>query len=804
MVKILIIDDSGETEALLRQQLPPGEVEIAAAADAPKGVTEARRMKPDIVFMDLSLPGIPAWKAIRWLKNDAELASVPVIAMGDLALGGDSDRALAAGCNGFLPKPVTVAAVRRILAAFLPGGEPQDLELTRPLSLRTPSGRGRSRIFVLSADEKFLHPTVASLKLKNYLVRSARSREEAIEAAKAERPDLFLIDSDLGLEEGLDAIAPIRTAMRERFLPIIYLAPSAEEGVRGYRAGADDFLVKPVHEVELAARLHSQILLAKMLRLERQRTLELGTVMTHLSQGVVLFDEEGRVTLMNSRAAEILGVPARGIHGRSSRHLFRLARLCNESGEAFGPDDDPIQRLRRDGEGADQRVLQHQEAGSTSMRLEIRTVPIVGGRRRLRGFAIFVRPLLEEPQWGRDLVEAYARLMEVDQLKSKFLSTVSHELRTPLNTIILLSHLLTTEKPGARSEEKKARDLRIIRQSATTLLHMINNLLDLAKIQAGQREVQATTVSLPAILEEVLEILRPQAETKNIALALRIRPEVPEYAVLDREKLRQILINLVSNGIKYTSEGAVELEAGVSPAGASLDFRIRDSGMGIPPEKLPLIFEPFRQIASGGNSDKGSGLGLSIVKELVHLMGGDVTVTSAPGSGTVFQVTLPLVVPSGEVDETTLTRIPRPSRKRRCRILVVEDDVNSRYGLKRVLETEGYEADDAATGAQAREMLETTRYDAVFMDISLPDVEGTDLIGEIRKRQDLAHVPILALTGKTSDADRRDIAAAGATAYLSKPVDVRAMLRELGIALQAPAPEVEPPVSRPPARNGSR
>jgi CheY-like chemotaxis protein len=321
---------------------------------------------------------------------------------------------------------------------------------------------------------------------------------------------------------------------------------------------------------------------------------------------------------------------------------------------------------------------------------------------------------------------------------------------------------------------------------------MINNLLDLARIEGGQSEISPETVAVRAFLEQTLEIVAPQAEKKRIGLRLAIQPGVPDRISIDRDKTGQVLLNLLSNAVKFTDRGEVELGVGPSPGGASLVFAVRDTGSGIPPEKLSMIFEPFRQASSGEAASAGSGLGLSIVKELVHLMGGEITVTSRPGEGSTFCAVLPYAQARDDPRETTRPFV-RPLH--RPRILVVEDDENSRYGLRSVLELEGFEVDEAATGAEALARLARGRFDAVFMDINLPDADGTALIRQIRSEPGSSTAAIVALTGKTSDADRRRIEEAGASAYFSKPVDVKGLLKALAVLLEEAS--LAPPGSAP-------
>ncbi|HWC65798.1 MAG TPA: ATP-binding protein, partial [Thermoanaerobaculia bacterium] len=482
------------------------------------------------------------------------------------------------------------------------------------------------------------------------------------------------------------------------------------------------------------------------------------------------------------------------LRGRSVRHLFRTAGLRREDGEPLPPDDDPFRRFRSAGRPSAREVYALAAAGETAP-IEIVWTAVLDAARKFRGAAVSARRLSRDGESQRALAEAYDRLMEVDQLKSKFLSTVSHELRTPLNTIILLSHVLTSEPSDARPAAARERDLQIIRQSANALLHMINNLLDLARIEGGQAEVSPEPVDIRRFLAETVEIVAPQAERKKLPLRVAVGADVPERVEVDRDKTRQVLLNLISNAVKFTERGEVALEVARAAGGSTLAFSVRDTGTGIPADKLAMIFEPFRQAAEGEAASAGSGLGLSIVKELVHLMGGEITVTSRPGEGSAFRATIPCRAASPEPGAPESSK-PPVHLGRRPRILVVEDDRNSRYGLRTVLELEGYEAAEAGSAEEAVAALSGGGFDAVFMDISLPDADGTAVIRRLRSEPATASLPIVALTGRTSDGDRRTIDESGASAYLSKPVDVKGLLQTLSTLLDG----VEEPAPGPPSR----
>jgi signal transduction histidine kinase len=788
MARILLIDDSPEEGAAFESLLAEDGHVLETVTDGISAVARARGADPDLILIDLLLPGTPSWQIVRELQREPALFGVPIVGLSSEAMGGVRRRALAAGCADFLSLPIVRDAARRTIAHHLRSREESDITQTRPLAIGTPSirSRPRARLLLASSDADFLHVQSAALRLRRYQVETASSVAEVLARIDSTHPHLVFLDHALADGPGIEASRRIKARRRDPFVPVLLVTDPAGIDPALTASGADDVLIRPFRETELRHRIRNLLFLAGAVEGERERSRQLATVARQMAIGLVVGDAEGRIVLMNRPSAQILRVDAHELRGRSIRHLFGRAGLRDETGAALPPDFDPFHRFRTGGKVSVREIYRlPATATDPAARLEANWTAIVDGARTFRGCSLALRRSSEDADAQRELAEAYDRLMEVDQLKSKFLSTVSHELRTPLNTIILLSHVLTTEPRDFRPPEKRERDLQIIGQSARTLLHMINNLLDLARIEGGQAEITPEPVDVRDFLAQTLEIVAPQAEKKRIALRLSIEPGAPERISIDRDKTGQILLNLLSNAVKFTDRGEVELGVGRGPAGASLAFAVRDTGPGIPPDKLSMIFEPFRQASSGEVASAGSGLGLSIVKELVHLMGGEITVTSRPGEGSTFRAVIPYADATDDPREATRP-IVRPLH--RPKILVVEDDENSRYGLRSVLELEGFEVDEAGTAAEALTLLGRGRYDAVFMDITLPDADGTALIRQIRGQPGGSATAIVALTGKTSDADRRRIEEAGASAYFSKPVDVRSLLRTLSALLDEAAP----------------
>jgi CheY-like chemotaxis protein len=308
---------------------------------------------------------------------------------------------------------------------------------------------------------------------------------------------------------------------------------------------------------------------------------------------------------------------------------------------------------------------------------------------------------------------------------------------------------------------------------------MINNILDLARLEAGQRDLHPQLVPLRALIQETVDLLEPQAREKGLSLDVVISPDLPETAVLDREKISRVLINLLSNAVKYTSQGGVTVRA--APWQESISFEVEDTGNGVPAHLVATVFEPFRQIRTGhGESARGTGLGLTISKQLVELMGGDLIFVSREGEGTRVSVTLPQLRGAVEV-ASVASEPPGPAGEtgRGRKVLIVEDDASSRYGLRSLLEAEGYSVVEAASLSEAEDVVRSSAPDAVILDITLPDGDGAEWLRLWTKREGPPSFPVIALTGITADEDTRRIEQSGVSAVLQKPVNVGQLLEAL-------------------------
>ncbi len=378
-----------------------------------------------------------------------------------------------------------------------------------------------------------------------------------------------------------------------------------------------------------------------------------------------------------------------------------------------------------------------------------------------------------------------------NRAKSTFLASMSHELRTPLNAILGFAQLLA-EEPDMLPEHQEY--LQIIERSGQHLLELINDVLELSKIEAGRVTIFEQDFNLHHLLEDVVDMFRLQVSSKRIQLLLEIESTVPQGIVADQGKLRQVLINLLSNAIKFTHEGGVALRTGADPLTQSdvsadqastgladeapsedrilLYFEIEDSGMGIAPEDLERIFDFFAQTTSGKQVQEGTGLGLPISQHFVHLMGGELQVASAAGRGSIFSFAIPVrLAPSISSPLRLSTRrvVGLEAGQPVYRILIVDDKAESRSLLTSILRTIGFDVYEAVNGREAVDIWSDREPHLVFMDMRMPLMDGYEATRHIKATTRGQATVVIALTASAFEEDRVDILMAGADDFIRKP-----------------------------------
>jgi signal transduction histidine kinase len=356
-----------------------------------------------------------------------------------------------------------------------------------------------------------------------------------------------------------------------------------------------------------------------------------------------------------------------------------------------------------------------------------------------------------------------------NRAKSVFLSNMSHELRTPLNAILGFAQILTRDE---RIPEDERKNIATINRAGDHLLSLINDVLEISRIEAGQTAVQNVPFDLAAALSEVEEMIRVRAEAKDLDLSVERHGELPAYVLGDAHRLRQVLINLLGNAVKFTQHGQIRLSVTALPAD-QVRFEVIDTGVGIEANEQASIFQPFYQTKIGIAAGEGTGLGLTISHEFIRLMGGELSVRSVPGQGSTFSFAVPLAPTFLPHQASVHGRVLGLSAGQAApRILVAEDHPDNQQVIFQLLTQAGFKVRIASDGHQALDLFQTWQPQLILMDMRMPVMDGYQTTRAIRSLANGATLPIIALTASAMESDRSDIFAAGCNEFVRKPVEV--------------------------------
>ena len=403
----------------------------------------------------------------------------------------------------------------------------------------------------------------------------------------------------------------------------------------------------------------------------------------------------------------------------------------------------------------------------------------------------------EIEQARQEIEERAKQLDQANRYKSQFLANMSHELRTPLNSLLVLARLLA-QNPHGNLTGKQVEYATVIHSSGSDLLRLINDILDLTKVEAGKMDINLERFALTGLIEDLRGVFGPLTEEKRLGFTITTAPGVPADLVTDKQRLRQIVYNLLSNAVKFTERGRVELRIetiasappghlGEAHTGPWIVFSITDTGIGISPDNLRSIFSAFQQ-ADGTTSRRygGTGLGLAICREVAARLGGDVTVQSELDAGSTFSLHLPLAQhgggdpqPRSLAAEGSVRPVPAAmphDALRGHKVLVVDDDPRNAFVLTDVLEMHGMTVVQATDGRKAIAELAAGDIDLVLMDVMMPQMDGYETTRAIRQMRQYARLPVITVTARAMQGDREKSIDAGATDYITKPIDIEELL----------------------------
>ncbi|QHT61222.1 PAS domain S-box protein [Paenibacillus lycopersici] len=492
-----------------------------------------------------------------------------------------------------------------------------------------------------------------------------------------------------------------------------------------------------------------------------QETVERYTSLKKYNHDAVIsFDLQGRVINANAVAEKITGYPI-----ESEMIGMELANLIGKPN---------VDRILEEALYDDTVELQIDSLVNKSGEIiEVLTsiAPIIV-KNQIIGFYLICKDISEQKQ----LVHAKETAEATNQAKSEFLAMMSHEIRTPMNGVIGMTNLLLDSD---LDDENKA-FVEIIRKSGESLLSIINDILDLSKIEAGKTELQEDVFDLRNCIKDCLSVISAKAEVRNLELSCTIHHDVPDYIYADEDRLKQVVLNLLSNAVKFTPSGTVSVAIkNMKAQPPLLGITVTDTGIGIPPSRLEEIFEPFTQIDNFmARQYEGTGLGLSISRRIVELMGGKIHAESDGVHGSAFHFTIRLN--ERKLREFSPSQPLTAAAMKKAKILIAEDNAINTLVLQKMLEKMGHRVSVAVNGKEAIEAALTESYELIFMDIHMPVINGLEAMRTIKEKLAPEKCPrIVAVTANALKGDREKYLALGMDDYVSKPINREVIKRLL-------------------------
>ncbi|WP_055073814.1 response regulator [Pseudanabaena sp. 'Roaring Creek'] len=664
------------------------------------------------------------------------------------------------------------------------------------------------------------------LRDHNYQLHYAPNGQDAIAHLDTFKPDLILLDVMMPGIDGIEVCQRIKAIPKWNNVPIIMVTAliSKDDIAKCLNAGANDFISKPLNSQEFQARVRS------MLRIkEQQDRLERANALVHAQleaslEGVIAADEQGRLVAYNQKMCEIWGVKPITINANNENLL--LLPLLQKSDFP-----QPITQILEDTYDSPDRVT-HGELINDGLTYEYFSSSVTSPTGKFWGFVWRFRDITDRKQYENNLQKAKELAEAALRVKSEFLAMMSHEIRTPINGVLGMTELLAT----TTLDREQNRFVQSIQTSGEILLTVINDILDFSKLESQQLLLENIPLDITQIIADTCALLSQAAESKGIGLLYHIDSNAPPYILGDPIRLRQILLNLANNAVKFTPKGEVRLSVSLlnesqneslqsesqneflqHESRPSLLFEVRDSGIGLSPEQIQKLFQPFTQASiATARQYGGTGLGLAICQKLVQMMGGRIWAESSLGNGSTFSFVLPITaidaMPPAIASPTEGRQRLRQSKrlhnnltaKLPLNILVAEDNLINQELVLAMFSKMGYTPTIVNDGLEVLEALRNHPFDIVFLDVQMPRLNGLETASrivhewaEISKNQ-VTNCPrptLIAMTASAMQGDREICLAAGMDDYISKPISFDTLERMLECWGNVPEEMTPPPPS---------
>jgi PAS domain S-box-containing protein len=800
--RILVVEDNEDNIRLIDYLLKAHGYAPLLARDGSEGVRLAIENRPEIVLLDIRMPGMNGYEVATALKAEPGLAGTRVVAVTASAMVGDREQIAAAGFDGYIQKPIDPETFIAQVERWLPEQAPPQ---------QAPSAPTAASILVLddrSVERELLEVVLGSA---GHTVLQASNGEDGLAVAHDEHPDLIIVDVLMPGMDGYEFVRALREDPASAATRVIMCTATYDEHEARRLAlacGVAHLLIKPVEPPELLRAVAAALgevtrpiglepteqfgrkqlraanakLIEKVAALERAEEVRqlLAAIVESSDDAIIAKTLEGTIVSWNHGAEELYGYTAQEALGSPIAMLIPPER----------PDDLPaiMEQIKR-GEVAHRLETARVRKDGTTIDVALTISPIYGDAGKLTGAATIARDVSVRKQAERELALAHRTAVETARAKSEFVTNMSHQIRTPLNGVVGMTRLLADTALDQLQHEY----VTALEASNKALLLVADEVLDFAKLEAGHVELDPTRFDCRGAIEEALLMLARSVRIKGLQISHRVEEDVPTTVRGDRTRLRQVLLNLLSNAVKFTAVGEVLLDVAVD-AGDLLRFTVSDTGVGIDEGSVDSLFEAFGQAdQSTSRRYGGTGLGLSISREIVARMGGQIGAENRQEGGARFWFTAELPAasmtggsphparpsqPAAATTEASEAATREPAADGPL-VLLAEDDPTNRSVAAALLRKRGLRTHVAHHGREAVYMTRESSYDVIIMDCQLPEVDGYEATRRIHEAERPHHTPVIALTAHTQPGDRERCLGAGMDDYLAKPVQAEAFYEAL-------------------------
>lgn len=690
----------------------------------------------------------------------------------------------------------------------------------------------QSTVIVVDDNPDIRHELASALMNQGYIVKTASDGSEALLCVQLHSPDLILLDISLAEMSGYEVCRILKADITTEDIPIIFTSSNdrIQEKLQAFAIGGADYIIKPLQISEVFARVHLHLALRQLQKKLAQKNHELSqavldrnrmlrdlqrtNLLLHAQKeaaidGIFAVDEQGRIASFNRRFCEMWDIPHDLLIGKESdSSLDNIALLRTFLIKSDLPDV-LVNLLESTYDDPD--VIRCGEIIYRDRTFDYYTSPVSSEQNKFFGLIWCFRDItakkqaeLRQLQLMEALQKAKEEAEEAVSTKAAFLAMMSHEIRTPINGVIGMTQLLA----GTDVNPEQAKYIRTIQVSGEMLLSVINDILDFSKIESGKLELDNAPLDVRAVVRDIYDVQLVKAQEKKLKFEVDMHSNVPTYIVGDVTRIRQILLNLVSNALKFTDTGSVRIEVRLmldeipSPEHPfQLLFSVSDTGIGITEEQMRRLFQPFSQAtASTARKYGGTGLGLAICKKLVEIMGGKIQVESKTDLGSTFSFTVTTQIAKEQpvynfldVMNKSTNLEGRLGDRLPLKILIAEDNLINQELAMAMLIKMGYQPDVVDNGLAVLEALQVNHYDLLLLDVQMPEMDGLETATYLVNHWHELHTgyerpTIIAMTASAMQGDREICLRAGMDDYISKPIMMDSLQRTIekwALGLQA-------------------